>query len=897
MSHSTTKKSLFTLSALAAVVLQAIACPALAEERESEDKNRLTQSTNSSITLFSSPPVNTGSYAVINNGDTLILSQSDNTGNVWDKFKSITVGDNTNGTLIIDNRQITTTSGSIGNNALGSVTLTNQANWTLEGGNLVLGTNNGSALLTVEKGSQISGIKEFRVGEFYAGAVAKVAIDGPDSSVSSGWIVVGDQGKGHVDITNGGSMTSAKHMNIGYVGNTDTTQRNGYGSVHLDGENSTLNVASGLYLGGFDPAKNNDATGILTASNGAIVNVGSFIWLGTGKGSTGIMNIGGEQDKAAQAAGQVNTRQIYLGETASTGTTAVLNFNHLSDDFVLAAAINGKGTVNHVGQGTTTLTGNNSYYGITDVKNGTLRAGSQNAFSSNSDFNVGTNGILDLGGFDQTINSLVLAGTINTSQTSHSPDESTPANNILTIKGNYHGENGLLIYNAAQKTDDNTSVVNQLYVEGNTSGTTRVSMQEIGSVAVSDLNGMKVVHVEGESNGHFVREGRLAAGVHEYSLQRGPVTEETALARSAVDDSNHWYLTNQTWIAPTDPTEELPPGETPETPPIAPPGVVPKEGVVYRPEVGSYLANRMAANTMFNTRLHDRLGETQYIDPVTGESRVTSMWLRQVGGHMRFRDNTGQMKTQSNRYVAQLGGDIAQWSSDGLDRWHLGLMAGYGNNSSSTQSSVTGYHAKGKVTGYSAGLYATWYANEADKTGLYVDSWALWNWFDNQVNGQQLATEKYDSDGLTASVETGYTFKPGGSVQIQPKAQLTWMDVSANDHYEENGTRIRDTGKGNLQSRLGLRASIEGYSQLDEGKGRMFQPFVEANWIHNTQDFSVAMNEFDANVKGSKNIGELKAGLEARTSKNLHLWGNVAQQIGGDGYSDTQAMLGVKWVF
>ena len=94
----------------------------------------------------------------------------------------------------------------------------------------------------------------------------------------------------------------------------------------------------------------------------------------------------------------------------------------------------------------------------------------------------------------------------------------------------------------------------------------------------------------------------------------------------------------------------------------------------------------------------------RYIDALTGEQKVTSMWMRQVGGHNNFRDAAGQLKTQSNRYVMQMGGDIAQWSTDGLDRWHLGVMAGYGNNHSNTHSNISGYSSKGSVDGYSTGI-------------------------------------------------------------------------------------------------------------------------------------------------------------------------------------------------
>ncbi|KFC06853.1 outer membrane autotransporter, partial [Trabulsiella guamensis ATCC 49490] len=47
----------------------------------------------------------------------------------------------------------------------------------------------------------------------------------------------------------------------------------------------------------------------------------------------------------------------------------------------------------------------------------------------------------------------------------------------------------------------------------------------------------------------------------------------------------------------------------------------------------------------------------------------------------------------------------------------------------------------------------------------------------------------------------------------------------------------------------------------------------------------------------ARNIGELKAGVEGQLTKNVTLWGNVGQQIGDKGYSDTAAMIGIKASF
>ncbi|MDM2780726.1 intestinal colonization autotransporter adhesin MisL [Citrobacter sp. Cpo142] len=467
----------------------------------------------------------------------------------------------------------------------------------------------------------------------------------------------------------------------------------------------------------------------------------------------------------------------------------------------------------------------------------------------------------------------------------------------LTINEDFTGNGGKLVFNTV--LNDDTSETDKLKVLGNTAGNAFVAVNNIGGTGAQTIEGIEIIEVAGNSDGTFEKAGRIVAGAYDYNV---------------VQKGSNWYLTS--FIpAPPDPEDPDPVDPDPVDPidpdpvdPVDPIIPEPEEPVAppvteqqYRPEAGSYLANNYAANTLFMTRLHDRLGETQYVDMLTGEKKVTSLWMRNVGAHTRFKDGSGQLKTQSNSYVMQLGGDLAQWSSDGLDRWHLGAMAGYANSQNRTRSSLTGYHSRGQVTGYSVGLYGTWYANDADKTGTYVDTWALYNWFDNKVMGQEQAAEKYKSSGITASVEAGYSFKLGenerNSYWLQPKAQVVWMDVQADSHREANGTRVKDNTDGNLMTRLGVKAFINGHNAIDDGKSREFQPFVEANWIHNTQTTSVKMDDVSNDMRGTKNIGELKVGVEGQITPRLNVWSNVAQQVGDKGYSDTRGMLGVKYNF
>ncbi|MWO14512.1 autotransporter outer membrane beta-barrel domain-containing protein [Escherichia coli] len=428
----------------------------------------------------------------------------------------------------------------------------------------------------------------------------------------------------------------------------------------------------------------------------------------------------------------------------------------------------------------------------------------------------------------------------------------------LTVKGNYEAHKASLTLNAVLEGDGSSS--DKIIVNGKTSGKTTLKINNIGGNGAQTNNGIEVVHVDGSSDGEFVQEERLLVGSWDYILGRGQG-----------DNYKNWYLTS-----------------------------------ARRPEVGSYISNIDAVNNMFVTGLYDRLGKMQYIDVITGEQRETSMWMRHEGGHYNWRDGSGQMKTQSNRYVLQMGGDFAQWSTDGSDRWHLGLMAGYGNEHSSTDSVRTGYRSKGNVKGYSTGLYATWYADDETRNGAYLDTWAQYSWFDNQVNGDGLQSESYKSKGLTASLEGGYTWKAGQFVGsndginewfVQPQAQMVWMDVKADEHQDSNGNRVESLGDGNVRTRLGVKTWIKSHNKMDDGKFREFNPFIEANWLHNTRDFSARMDGVTTKQAGGRDIGEVKAGLEGQITSHLNMWGNVGVQVGDKGYNNTSAMLGLKYTF
>lgn len=730
------------------------------------------------------------------------------------------------------------------------------------------------------------------VGMLNTAAGSLTDLNGGSLTVSQGGTAEGRlRGAGALSVT-GGTLT-VKGSNAGLTATTsiaggaaaelDDVQGLGSGGIVSDGLLALKRAAGGLInqLSGRGKVALSDGSDVvLTGDNrdfgGEFTVAEGSTLTATGADSLGTAAVANQgQLKLNGAAGWLLENSITGSGALAQNGSGVVTLSNPAAQYTGSTAVNAGGLqLGTAGQAVTLASGSTDVaagavfggFGGTagDVNNaGTLQLGTlgpaPRAVAGATDFTVGGD--------------LTSSGTLMVAQPG-------AAGSLLHVKGDYTGSGGRLVLNTALGGDG--SLTDRLLVDGDTRGSTAVAVNNAGGSGASTIDGIEVITVRGKSEGEFTQEGRIVAGAYEYHLARGDA-----------ENSANWYLRN---------TVKEDGGESGNGG-----GGTPGENDddvvrVYRPEAGAYAANLAAANTLFSTRLHDRLGETHYTDAVTGEQKVTSMWLRNTGGHTRFSDSSGQQKTQANRYVMQLGGDVAQWSSDGADRYHLGVMAGYANQHSSTQNRVSGQSAKGSIRGYSAGLYGTWLQDNAEKTGAYVDTWAQYSWFDNSVQGDSLAPESYKSKGITASVESGYTWKLGEknareSYYVQPKAQVTWSGVKAGDIREGNGTRVSGTGEGSVQTRLGVRAFIKGHSAIDEGKDRTFQTFAEVNWIANTKPYGVKLNGVDVRQKGTRNLGELRLGVEGQLKPGVNLWGNVAQQMGGSGYSDTGAMVGLKVSF
>lgn len=877
---------LFVKSLIATSLSLAISSPVFADIEISGDvSSTVSSSENESVedsliigqTGNAQGTIDSGS--VLESSDAILGQGTNSTGSVtitgngsaWNSSGSIMVGDAGSGMLTItDGGTLQADVLDIGHSAPGngSVTVSGTGS-SVTVSNLNIGASriddhhSGDGNLLLSDGAVVEVMEHTDIGFKSLGGKNKMTVEG-QSQFSTDTISV--YGNGTLDITDG-STVRGRLMHINSHPLADSVAH-----VHVTGEGSLLDMQE-LMLG------LTESGGELTVSDNATVSAGRMmVGLLNFDGITSSVNIGGQKGQAAAAPGYITSDYFYLGSAF-----AELNFNHTSDAYLFDTPVLGNGNINNLAGVTLLNADNSAFLGKTNVSGGTLISNQ----GLGGDVNITSGGTMIAGA--HIGGSVTNAGILKVGVAADNGIETTNDTRGLEIYGDYTGNNGTLALDSVLGGDD--SATDFLSIYGNTYGTTRVVVNNLGGSGAQTLNGIPVIKVGGSSEGEFIQQGRIAAGAFDYQLARM---------------NGDWILNSS--LTPQPPPEvpsELEP--QPDVPsdidPQAPSEIVPEaqpesrpdlKNMAVRPEAGAYSTNMAAANTLFTTRLHDRLGETHYVDALTGQNEVTSLWMRHEGGHNRSKDSSGQLATQANRYVMQLGGDIAQWSSTDEDRFHLGVMGGYASQKSNTRNTYTGNAASGNINGYGAGLYGTWLQDNADKTGIYVDSWLHYSWFNNTVSGDSLSTERYKSRGLTASVESGYTAKVADTsktdaVYIQPKAQATWMGVKADDLQESNGTRVQSRGDGNVQTRLGVRTFIK-----HEDGAQKFEPFVEANWLHNTTPFGTTMDGVEISQAGTRDIGELKAGVEGQLSRNVNIWGNVAQQVGDKGYSDTAAMIGLK---
>lgn len=235
----------------------------------------------------------------------------------------------------------------------------------------------------------------------------------------------------------------------------------------------------------------------------------------------------------------------------------------------------------------------------------------------------------------------------------------------------------------------------------------------------------------------------------------------------------------------------------------------------------------------------------------------------------------------------------------GADLYHegnltLGVYGGYGHADINNKSKLTRSVAKADVDGYHVGTYASWID---DKSGLYVDAWSQYAWYNNQLKGKlQKHNKSYNSNAWTSSVEVGYgidVLKTNDLTWIiEPHAQAKYTVYNSDNFTDSNLTHYSGAKAGGLQTRVGARSYL-----LNKQTFIGVSPFIEVNWLHNAKDQSVKLNQQRLDSDISKDIGELKIGIEGNISKSVSFWSHLGAQQGNHNYKRYEGQVGLayKW--
>ncbi|WP_434779650.1 autotransporter outer membrane beta-barrel domain-containing protein [Neisseria sp. Ec49-e6-T10] len=446
--------------------------------------------------------------------------------------------------------------------------------------------------------------------------------------------------------------------------------------------------------------------------------------------------------------------------------------------------------------------------------------------------------------------------------------ENKRAGDILVIGGGatagiYGGglfvsDGGTLKLDTVLNEGDVNSLSDILVIDDSIAGAGGATALEINVISDAGQKtqgeGIKVIETLGTSSANSFKLAKpMVSGLYEYVLGQGSADQ-------------NWYLSN----------------------------MFDKNNPLFNPATGAYLANQTAASALFMHTLYDRQGHANNI--AGGSEKKSSVWVRAATSNTKNDSVNGNMKVDTDSNLIHLGGDIGKWQVQ-EGNLHLGLMGAYGQTESDVRSKKTGTTAKGKVTGYSVGLYGTWFADEAQGKGLYVDSWAQYGWYKNKVSGQGQTEkeEKYDSNNWAVSLEAGYGMhlatRGNTEIMLTPQVQVTYNNYSADDHQDRNKLKVSGSKADDVITRVGARLygrAIEGYSA---------KPFIEANWLHHTAKNELSFNGEVLKDGVPKDRAEAKLGLQGTISKNWKVWGQVGAQWGGDNYTryEGQAGLNYQW--
>ncbi|MGY6268175.1 autotransporter family protein [Achromobacter denitrificans] len=843
----------------------------------------------------------------------------------------LVVGDTAVGTLDIDaGGMVSNTDAYIGNQNDGAGTITVSGNGA--GGEASTWSSSGQAIIGVESGASGT-LNILNGGAAYSNAVTigqdsgstgAVSVLGPGSTwtiskapafeigrggsatllignggaVHSGQAVIGGASgsDGHVTVSGPATLWDPQgNIYVGFEGSGELNVREGaaVSTVGFSGPTSAATIYVGLLAGSSGTVTVSSTTsdistlsasdnievgvggiGTMTVEKGGLAVAGTSTWIGRSSTSDGTLNLTGD----AGGRGILQTGAVIHGGGGVTFNLdgGVLRANRDEADFLrgfttqavgtegawfdtntyevgIGTALSGTSSFHKLGAGRLTLTGDSSTFtGDTVVQAGTLQV----------------DGVL--GGPADVLTGGRLTGTGRVGPTTNRGTIAPGPRSgfgALTVAGDYAAQGGGL--SIRTQLGDDSSPTDKLLITGATSGTTPVTVTNVGGTGAQTQSGIQVVQVDGNSagrfalaNGDYVIEGQpaLVAGAYGYVLQKDP-------------SNGNWYLRSS--------LKDVNPSAGDDAP-------------LYQPGVPVYeaYANTLLSLSRLGT-LRQRVGNRLYDPADTGRNGVWGR-VETISGHFDPSVSTAGGDHDMDGWKAQFGVDRVLFSRQDGSRLVGGVNFSYGT----ANTHVSSPYGKGSIdtAAYGLGPTLTWYG----KDGAYVDAQAQATWFNSDLRsslaGKLENGQNARSYGL--GVEAGKAFALDEGFALVPQAQISYVSTHFSAFNDKFGARVDSDRGDSLQGRLGLALDYKRSWQDAGGNARESNAYGVLNVKHEfLEGTRVGVSNVPVGSRMGRTWGGVGFGANYGWSERYAVYGEVAADADFSGSYLITATAGFRMAF
>lgn len=491
---------------------------------------------------------------------------------------------------------------------------------------------------------------------------------------------------------------------------------------------------------------------------------------------------------------------------------------------------------------------------------------------------------------------------------------SSSASDVLTVHGNYVGNNGQLLLQTV--LGDDSSASDKLVVsQGTISGNTQLGITNLGGLGgLTRSSGIEVVQAQNgatSSNDAFALRGSLSAGAYQYYLFKGGVT---------AGSENNWYLRSSVVavpvpVAPPVPAPPLvvtplaaipatPPTVSSDEPPVEPPTAQPLAPVeasaapstlaavtspeaaattpalptpiagadpipLYRLEVPVYSVVIPAAQVMTLQALgtfHDRQGEQSLL---TETGAVPAGWGRAYGSDFnKSWSGTVSPSFDGTLKGFQVGHDLYAGETSGGQIQRFGLFVGQSRLDGDVKGFAEGFQdrksGRVKLDGDNFGAYWTL----SDPTGWYVDMVAMATRLDGDNHSDRGVKMDTEGHALALSAEAGYPIAVSDNWVVEPQVQVINQQIDLddqNDGISDVAFDSQDYWTGRLGARLKGRYLVQ---------NTPVEPYFRANaWRTFGGSDTVTYNDVDRIKSDHKSsTADLGVGVVARLSSTVSVY-------------------------